>query len=33
MEAYRKQVNYDFVVMMGDNIYGKHRPGDFERKF
>jgi len=33
MEAYRKLVNYDFVLMMGDNIYGRHRPSDFERKF
>ncbi|MBV9072767.1 MAG: metallophosphoesterase [Acidobacteria bacterium] len=33
MEAYRKVVGYDFVVMMGDNIYGGHKPSDFERKF
>lgn len=33
MEAYRKAVNYDFVLMMGDNIYGRHRASDFERKF
>jgi predicted phosphodiesterase len=33
MEAYRKAVGFDFVVMMGDNIYGGHRPKDFERKF
>ena len=33
MEAYRKLVNFDFVVMMGDNIYGGHKPKDFERKF
>ena len=33
METYHKVVNFDFVVMMGDNIYGGHRPRDFERKF
>jgi len=33
MEAYRKVVGFDFVVMMGDNIYGGHKPQDFERKF
>ncbi|MFL6438056.1 MAG: metallophosphoesterase [Terriglobales bacterium] len=33
MEAYHKVVGFDFVTMMGDNIYGGHRPQDFERKF
>ena len=33
MEAYRKVVGYDFVTMMGDNIYGGHKPKDFEQKF
>src|SRR5438270_1878009 len=33
MEQYRQAVGYDFVVMMGDNIYGGHRPKDFEIKF
>src|SRR5437868_6031658 len=33
MEAYRKVVGYDFVTMMGDNIYGSHKPRDFELKF
>ena len=33
METYRKIVGFDFVVMMGDNIYGGHKPKDFERKF
>ena len=33
MEAYRKTVGFDFVAMMGDNIYGGHKPKDFERKF
>jgi hypothetical protein len=33
MEIYRKIVGYDFVIMLGDNIYGGHRPKDFEQKF
>ena len=33
METYRKTVNFDFVIMLGDNIYGGHRPADFVRKF
>jgi predicted MPP superfamily phosphohydrolase len=33
MEIYRKLVGYDFVIMLGDNIYGGHHPKDFERKF
>jgi predicted phosphodiesterase len=33
MEAYHIVVHFDFVVMMGDNIYGGHKPKDFERKF
>jgi predicted phosphodiesterase len=33
MEAYRQQVKFDFVIMLGDNIYGSHRPKDFEQKF
>lgn len=33
METYHKVVKFDFVIMMGDNIYGGHRPKDFERKF
>jgi predicted phosphodiesterase len=33
MEAYQKVVGFDFVTMMGDNIYGGHKPKDFERKF
>ncbi|HWC19892.1 MAG TPA: metallophosphoesterase [Terriglobales bacterium] len=33
METYRKIVGFDFVVMMGDNIYGGHTPKDFQRKF
>jgi predicted phosphodiesterase len=33
MENYRKVVGYDFVIMLGDNIYGGHSPQDFARKF
>jgi predicted phosphodiesterase len=33
MELYRQQVHFDFVIMLGDNIYGGHRPHDFKKKF
>src|SRR5256885_6375604 len=33
METYRQKVGFDFVIMMGDNIYGSHSPQDFARKF
>jgi predicted phosphodiesterase len=33
MELYREKVNYGFVIMLGDNIYGGHSPSDFQRKF
>ena len=33
MEIYRKAVNFDFVIMLGDNIYGGHQPRDFAQKF
>jgi predicted MPP superfamily phosphohydrolase len=33
MEAYRKVVGFDFVIMLGDNIYGGHQPRDFAQKF
>lgn len=33
MEAYRQQVNYNFVIMLGDNIYGGDKPKDFDIKF
>ena len=33
MERYREAIGYDFVVMMGDNIYGGHKPQDFVKKF
>jgi len=33
METYRQAVKFDFVIMLGDNIYGSHSPQDFARKF
>ncbi|HEX3107406.1 MAG TPA: metallophosphoesterase, partial [Terriglobales bacterium] len=33
MEAYHNAINFDFVIMLGDNIYGGHEPRDFARKF
>lgn len=33
MEAYHEKVKFDFVIMLGDNIYGGHSPKDFARKF
>ena len=33
METFRKDFPFDFVLMMGDNIYGSKTPQDFKRKF
>jgi hypothetical protein len=33
MEAYREIVGFDFVIMLGDNIYGGDSPKNFTRKF
>jgi 3',5'-cyclic AMP phosphodiesterase CpdA len=33
MEAYQKSANFNFVIMLGDNIYGGHEPKDFAQKF
>lgn len=33
MAAYQKIVGFQFVIMLGDNIYGGHDSKDFERKF
>src|ERR1043166_6554660 len=33
MEAYRQAAKFDFVIMLGDNIYGSHSPKDFVKKF
>ena len=33
MVQYRSLFNYDFAIMMGDNLYGGEEPGDFKKKF
>lgn len=33
MESYRQQVKFEFVIMLGDNIYGNHQAKDFAQKF
>jgi predicted MPP superfamily phosphohydrolase len=33
MEQYRQLVNFDWVLMTGDNIYGKDSPADMKKKF
>lgn len=33
MLAYHAQFPFDFVLMLGDNIYGSESAGDFKRKF
>jgi 3',5'-cyclic AMP phosphodiesterase CpdA len=33
MAAFRARFPFDFVIMLGDNIYGSDSAGDFERKF
>ena len=33
LNAYHQAVGFDFVIMLGDNIYGGHSPQDFTRKF
>ncbi|MGH9635706.1 MAG: metallophosphoesterase family protein [Candidatus Angelobacter sp.] len=33
LEAYRQATKFDFVIMLGDNIYGSHSPSDFVKKF
>ncbi|HKD92358.1 MAG TPA: metallophosphoesterase [Terriglobales bacterium] len=33
MELYRQVVKYEFVITLGDNIYGGHSASDFQRKF
>jgi hypothetical protein len=29
----REKFPYEFVIMMGDNLYGRETPKDFEKKF
>src|SRR5438045_2069903 len=33
MESYRQAVGFDFVIMLGDNIYGGHSARDLSQKF
>src|ERR1700675_1393534 len=33
MNAQRKTFPFDFVLALGDNLYGGHSPSDFEKKF
>lgn len=33
MVAWRQRFPFDFVLMLGDNIYGPHTPQDYVRKF
>ena len=33
MHAWRAKFPFDFVLMLGDNIYGPHTPADYVRKF
>lgn len=33
MESYQQATKFDFVIMLGDNIYGSHSPKDFVKKF
>ena len=33
MAAWRAKFPFDFVLMLGDNIYGPHTPRDYELKF
>jgi predicted MPP superfamily phosphohydrolase len=33
MDTFHNAVGFDFVIMLGDNIYGGHEPRDFQRKF
>ena len=33
LDVYRQKVKFEFVLLLGDNIYGSERPQDFVRKF
>ena len=33
MELFREKTGFDFVIMLGDNIYGGEGPADMKRKF
>jgi 3',5'-cyclic AMP phosphodiesterase CpdA len=33
MASFQNQTKFDFVIMLGDNVYGGHSASDFSRKF
>lgn len=33
LAGYHRRYPFDFVIMLGDNMYGSQRPEDFQRKF
>lgn len=33
MEEFRNKFPFDFLIMLGDNIYGRKSPRDFDKKF
>src|SRR5438445_11695445 len=33
MDIWRARFRFDFVIMLGDNLYGSQRPTDFVQKF
>ena len=33
MERYRQRFPFTFAIMLGDNLYGRERPQDFDKKF
>jgi predicted phosphodiesterase len=33
MESWRTRYPFEFVLMLGDNLYGTERPGDYAKKF
>ena len=33
MERFRQAVHFDFVLMLGDNLYGRKSPADYKSKF
>src|SRR5450432_484430 len=33
MERFRQRVHFDFILMLGDNLYGKKAPSDYKSKF
>src|SRR5687768_247170 len=33
LTAFRAKFPFDFAIMLGDNLYGSERPGDYTKKF